>query len=103
MLALLLLVLAAAAASPTAGAAGAVAKNCGVVHAGGKSWQVTAAGLSCRSAIAVVRILAAKPFPATGHYAGTYRGMGCLGGRLKGRSGIECGGRSGQLVVAFVA
>jgi hypothetical protein len=88
-------------AVPAATATGASSAfvNCGKLKAAGKTWKVTAVKVKCSDAKAVVRKLAAKPLPATGHYSGRYLGMGCLGGKTKGRVTIDCGGSGGKIVV----
>ena len=100
---LLLLLVVGALAVPASAAIGAAAApvNCGQLKAGGKTWKVTTVNVRCADAKAVVRKLAAKPLPATGHYPGRYLGMGCLGGKKNGRLGIECGGKGGRLIVAY--
>ena len=92
----------AAAAGAGSGAASSVAlAKCGTVAVRGKVWQVSAAGLACSSAKAVIRTLAAKPVPTPPHvqYPGTYLGMKCIGGAKAGTQIIECIGATGRRLV----
>jgi hypothetical protein len=98
---IVVIVLAAGLAAVAASPAVAVPHSCGTISVKGKTWTVTAVGLSCAAAKGVVRTLAAKPLPPRVHYAGRYLGMGCLGGKKGGRTGIECGGTGARLIVAF--
>lgn len=99
---IVIVVLAAGLSALSASPAAALPKSCGNITSHGKTWNVTAIGLTCAAAKGVVKTLAAKPLPTRVRYPGRYLGMGCLGGRKNGRTGIECGGTGGKLIIAFV-
>ena len=100
-----------AAAVTASGATGALAATrsdaaihrCGVVAAGGASWQVSSSStVSCTYARAIVRKLGARPTPSVRlpYYSGVYRGMRCLGANKNGHRLIDCGGTGGRAVIA---
>jgi hypothetical protein len=43
-------------------------------------WRISANGVSCADAVKFVKLLARKPLPSSGIYAGTYAGLRCAGG-----------------------
>ena len=93
-------------AATTAGIAGAarsqtqVLRGCGAVKAAGRTWQVSAAGVACSSAKALVRKFAGK-VPASGAVGlGTYLSMKCTGFAKPGKHFIECTSTTGKLVTA---
>ena len=104
--------LAAAAVSVGAASAGTsttlVLRNCGTVVGGGKTWSVSAAGVSCADAKTLVGKLAPKAVRAGVNHA-TYLGLSCYLATKPGgtsgkapRSGIQCVGAQGRKsVMAF--
>jgi hypothetical protein len=90
-----------AVAASFAQGAPAAAISCGKVNAGGKTWGVVVAAIKCSTGLSVVRKLAPKPISGRlYHYPGKYSGMSCIRSHAKGRSLIECLGKSGQLLTA---
>src|SRR5260221_14170316 len=83
-------------------------RNCGTVVAAGKTWRVSAAGVSCADARTLVRKLAPKAVRAGVNHA-TYLGLSCYlatkpgGASAKApQSGIQCVGAQGRKsVMAF--
>jgi hypothetical protein len=78
----------------TALTASAAIRECGIVTAAGKHWNVAAHGVTCPAAKTLVRKLAPKTRPLTAPgYSGTFLGMHCsqLGGGGRKRE-IACTG-----------
>ena len=96
----------AAGAAGTAGGAPRTAmalQRCGVVAAGGATWEVSASSIvSCANARSIVKKLGAKATPPVTlpYYSGIYLGMRCLGANKNGHRLIDCGGTGGRALAA---
>ena len=100
--------LAAAAATVTAtnaAAATAALLNCGKVPAAGRSWQVEAAGVPCRTARGIVRAVAVQKPDRVIHarggeidqYAAAFSGLACVkSGQAKVGRAINCTSKNGK-------
>jgi len=103
------MLIAAVAAAIVAGSATAATRTsaalhrCGSVAAGGATWQVSASSVvPCASARSIVKKLGARPTPppTRPYYAGLFSGMRCLGGDVKGKRLLDCGGTGGRALAA---
>ncbi len=79
-----------------------VVHRCGTLAAAGKTWRVSAAGVSCAAARAGVRKLAPKA-ARVGVSHGTYLGMSCLIATKAGKAGIISVGSHGRKSVQATA
>ncbi|HZT91053.1 MAG TPA: hypothetical protein VFA05_03345 [Gaiellaceae bacterium] len=85
--------------------------NCGKLSAGGKSWLVEAAAVSCGSAKGIVRqVVAAKPDQVfhvqggeTDRFKRTFTGLYCIRSSKKSVAAIQCVSRDGKKSVLAVS
>ena len=82
-------------AAATAGAAPGAMLTCGTVDAGGATWSVVSAGVSCKAGKPLVRKLATKPHSLYTRL-GTFLGLNCVEIAGKGRREIACVSRDGR-------
>jgi hypothetical protein len=80
--------------------------SCGTIQAAGKTWGVTAVGVSCTGAVRLVRRFATRTVPAHLRYPGTFgpSRLRCVGRPTPGSTPtrLACAGRNQALVLAGV-